>query len=56
MDIGHIDVVYIWFLNRCDRAYQIEGKYVNEATKDAPVIPYKYDEKIYLNQIVDKIL
>ena len=55
IDIGHIDIVYLWFINRCDTVCRISGKYVNEAKKDAAVINLTYDEGIYNKQIIARI-
>ncbi|MCF2221921.1 GT-D fold domain-containing protein [Chryseobacterium sp. PS-8] len=33
MDIGHIDIEYIWFLKKATEKIAIEGRHVNEAEK-----------------------
>ena len=56
IDIGHIDVVYYWYLNRCKVPYNIEGKYVNEALPGSGIIKVRYDVDKYKKEIVDSIL
>ncbi|WP_166667242.1 GT-D fold domain-containing glycosyltransferase [Companilactobacillus nuruki] len=34
IDIGHLDIEYEWFLRRADSKIPIEGKYVNESTRE----------------------
>ena len=33
IDIGHIDIEYIWFLKKATEKIAIEGRHVNEAEK-----------------------
>ena len=54
IDIGHIDIVYLWFKNRCKSVCRIAGKYVNEASKDSEVIDISYDDE-YNDQIIARI-
>ena len=51
IDIGHIDIEYMWFLKKCIIRKNIEGKYVNEiGMRHAS---NKYDNDIeYLNSIM----
>lgn len=54
IDIGHIDVVYMWFLNRAKDKLGIVGKYVNEQSSVKSIsIEINYDK--YLHEIVDEI-
>lgn len=55
IDIGHIDVVYFWMKNRCKYKMGIEGKFVNEADKNAEVIKINFDKELYEAQIIDRI-
>lgn len=52
IDIGHIDIVYLWCKYRCDSVCRVSGKYVNEAKKDSKVLDIVYDENEYNKQIV----
>ncbi len=52
IDIGHIDVVYLWFKNKCNTVCRISGKYVNEAKRDSKIIEISYDDKEYQKQII----
>ena len=55
IDIGHVDVVYMWFLNKAKTKYNIEGKYVNEANEQSATIKYFYDKEKYQKEIIDII-
>ncbi len=55
IDIGHVDVVYLWMKNRCKYKMNIEGKHVNEASEDAGIIPIRYNKDIYNSQIIDEV-
>lgn len=55
LDIGHIDVVYIWFLNKCNVKEKIECKYVNESDIDSIPINLKFNDKLYKKEIVGEI-
>lgn len=55
IDIGHIDVVYCWFLDRSETRKTIKGKYVNEADKNVGEIDLPFDEKTYEDEIVQII-
>ena len=52
IDIGHIDIEYMWFKNNSQKVEKVSGKYVLEAedTGDDEVIDTEYQK-----QIVDKI-
>lgn len=56
LDIGHIDVVYMWFLNKAKECLPIADKNVNEEKKNInDKIFVNYDEIEYQNQIIAKI-
>lgn len=55
IDIGHVDVVYLWMKNRCKYKMSIEGKHVNEASMNAEMIHINYNKDVYLSQIIDEI-
>jgi glycosyltransferase family protein len=55
LDVGHIDVEYMWMLMKAERVMPIKGRYVSE-TRDAQdyEIP-EPDKTIYENSIIAKI-
>ena len=55
IDIGHIDVVYMWLLNHSKTKDDIEGKNVNEKRNNSLVIKVKYDVEKYLNEVISVI-
>lgn len=55
VDIGHIDIEYMWFLRGDIIKKPIEGKYVNEVRERDPFELYDHD-KNYLSSIIDRIL
>ena len=55
IDIGHIDIVYLWYKNKCDTVCRVSGKYVNEAKHDSKVIDIDYNEASYHKQIIFKV-
>lgn len=55
IDIGHIDVVYIWMKNRVREVCNIDYKYVNEAKINAPTIHIDFDEEKYNKEIIARI-
>lgn len=55
VDIGHIDVEYMWYLRHAILRETIEGKYVNESGVRTCSDLYDSDIK-YQNSIIDKIL
>lgn len=55
VDIGHIDVEYMWYLKKTILRVPIEGKYVNESGEKECSDFYEYDKK-YLNSIMDEVL
>jgi len=55
IDIGHIDVVYTWFLNKSKSVAKISGKDVNEAHEGVGEIKVQICDNAYLSQIVKKI-
>ncbi len=54
LDLGHIDIEYMWFLMNAKEKVAIEGKYVNEA-KNGKVITEIKDDR-YNKQIIAKLL
>lgn len=56
IDIGHIDVVYLWFINKVKSKTKISGKYVNEVNNNdkADEITYSVDFE-YQKQIIQEI-
>lgn len=55
IDIGHVDIEYIWYQRREICRKEIEGKYVNETGSKGDSNLYDSDPK-YLSSIIDKIL
>lgn len=55
IDIGHIDIVYMWFIHECRDLAAIQGKNNNEA-RGSHEIKIAYDEKTYSSQIIAKVL
>lgn len=56
VDVGHIDIDYMWFLLRSSERINIPGKYVNEAGRVKCVQENKYDDdENYLNSIIAKV-
>lgn len=55
IDIGHIDVEYMWYLNRSILRDPIPGKYVNESKEKMSLSIYDNDEK-YQKSILIRIL
>ena len=56
VDIGNLDVEYIWFLNRCTKKVFIEGKNSAEAVESQERIILDYDNDKYLNEIIDRVI
>ena len=55
IDIGHIDIEYMWFLSGTLLRKSIEGKYVNESSDR--ICTNKYDDdSTYLSSIIEKVL
>jgi len=54
IDIGHIDIEYIWFLNRSILRDAIPGKYVNESGEKVCTDLYDTNQE-YLDSIIDKL-
>lgn len=55
LDVGHVDVCYIWFLNKSQQWDKIDGKYVNEAVNNITTIETPFDlkeEEKYQKQII----
>lgn len=55
VDIGHVDVEYMWFLNHAVLRETIEGKYVNESGVKTCSDIYDKDAS-YINSILDRVL
>lgn len=55
VDIGHVDVEYMWFLKHAILREPIEGKHVNESGNNTCSDLYD-DDPIYIGSIIDKIL
>lgn len=55
IDIGHIDVEYIWYLRHDLLRKPIDGKYVNESGEKYQSDLYENDPE-YINSIVDRII
>jgi len=54
IDIGHIDIEYMWYLKRAIVRIPIDGKYVNESGEKCDTKFYS-NNKEYNNSIIDKI-
>lgn len=55
IDVGHIDIVYLWFINKTNKKDRISGKYVNEYENNPGTIELIGDEKKYISEIICKI-
>ena len=55
IDIGHIDIVYLWYQHRCKKIVRFGIKDVNEASTKDELIEIAFDEEAYNKQIVCKI-
>ncbi|MGU8778423.1 GT-D fold domain-containing glycosyltransferase [Clostridium perfringens] len=55
IDIGHVDIEYMWFLRRTKIRESIDGKYVNESGKRSCSDLYDNDIK-YRNSVIDIVL
>ena len=55
IDIGHIDVVYMWFLNKTKEKFNIDGKYVNEAIGSSNILACEFDRTKFQSEIIDII-
>lgn len=54
IDIGHIDIEYIWFLKKATEKISIEGRHVNEAeTQKSFDIPHEYAEEYQQSIILE---
>lgn len=56
IDIGHVDVVYLWYLNKSRNKDDIVGKYVNEKRANSNTINIVYNKDVYDNQVVEEII
>lgn len=50
IDIGHIDIEYMWFKMGAKRKIKIDGKYVNEVDNNNPIVELSDDN--YKKQII----
>lgn len=55
VDIGHVDVEYMWYLRHAILRETIEGKYVNESGVKTCSNVYDNDST-YINSIIDRVL
>ena len=55
IDIGHIDIEYMWFLNHAISREAIEGKYVNESGVKTCSNIYEEDDA-YICSVIDRVL
>lgn len=55
LDLGHIDVEYIWYINGAKEKTPIIGKNVFEAKKGESALKIDFDEAKYNSEIVAKI-
>jgi glycosyltransferase family protein len=53
VDIGHVDIEYIWFLRKAKRREPVDGKYVNECGRQ--VLSDKCENEEYWNSILTTI-
>jgi len=56
IDIGHVDIVYTWFLNKAKEKTKVYGKYVNEVPDSAGKIIYIKEDGGWKNEIVDMVI
>lgn len=54
IDVGHIDIEYVWYLKHAVARIPIPGKYVNESGVDLKPTLYDNDPK-YLNSVIDYV-
>ena len=55
IDIGHVDIVYTWFLNRAKEKTKVFGKFVNEVPDTSNKIIYVKEDSSWKNEIVDRL-
>lgn len=55
LDLGHIDVEYIWYINGVKNKTPIVGKNVFEAVKGEKTLKINFDEEKYKSEIVAEI-
>ncbi|MBU3111066.1 GT-D fold domain-containing glycosyltransferase [Clostridium lacusfryxellense] len=55
VDIGHVDVEYVWYLHHAILREKIEGKYVNESGIRECSDLYDKDKE-YLDSIIDRVI
>lgn len=58
IDIGHIDIEYMWFKKGCKNKEKIMGKYVNEVNQEISNFCYMDDiyENEYIKQIIKRLI
>lgn len=54
IDIGHIDIEYMWFLMKAKTKVAIPGKYTNEVHEGHTFT--ECDDSVYLDQVIKKIV
>ena len=54
IDIGHVDIVYLWYLNKSKTKMPVLGKYVNEASLNEEIIEINATDD-WKKEIVDTI-
>ena len=55
MDVGHIDIEYMWYLTGAKERVAISGKYTNEAAGNKERIIPECTDQNYLNQIIAEV-
>ena len=55
IDIGHVDIEYCWYLQKCKKKIPIKGKFVNECNSDSKNF-LACTDKTYLSEIVVNIV
>ncbi len=55
IDVGNLDVEYIWYLNKCTKKRFIKGKNSAEAVDGEDAIVLNEDNDKYLSEIVDRV-
>ncbi len=55
LDVGHIDIEYMWMKMRAKKKCQLPGKYVNEVIYDKSLLRNDIPDSLYTSQIVCRI-
>ena len=53
LDIGHVDLEYVWYLQKAKEIVCIENRYVNEATSQTPI--EECNDVLYQKEIIKRI-